>query len=252
MSYIVKAHHFQNQEKLFEGPLDLLLELIEKEKLDITEVSLAQVADQFLEYLESVKEIGPSNLADFLLVAGKLILIKSKALLPLLELEKEEEEDIEELKARLKEYQKFKEISREIKRLANRKEKFFSRQSYSGMRAIFCPPKNIITLDLQEALESVFHRLPEIETIAKRAMGNIISIKDRIEHIRESLVLRIEMTFREVTVESKSKIEVIVTFLAMLELVRKSIIVVEQADIFGDIKIKKMDINELGIMNYET
>ncbi len=252
MSYIVKARHFQNQEKLFEGPLDLLLDLIEKEKLDITEVSLAQVADQFLEYLESVQEIGPSNLADFLLVAGKLILIKSKALLPLLELEKEEEEDIEELKARLKEYQKFKEISKKIKELANRKERFFSRQSYSGMQAIFCPPKNIAALDLQEALESVFYKLPEIETIVKRAMGNVVSIKDRIEHIRESLVLRIEMTFKEVTVGTKNKIEVIITFLAMLELVRKSIIIVEQVEIFGDIKIKKMDINELGIKNCET
>lgn len=240
MSYIVKAHHWRNQEKLFEGPLDLLLDLIEKEKLDITEVSLAQVADQFLEYLKSVQEIGPSNLADFLLVAGKLILIKSKALLPMLELEKEEEEDIEELKARLKEYQKFKEISKKIKELANRKEKFFSRQSYSGMQAIFCPPKNITMFDLQEALETVLNKLPEIETIVKRAMGNVVSIKDRIEHIRESLVLRIEMTFKEATVGTKSKIEIIITFLAMLELVRKSIIVVEQVEIFGDIKIKKL------------
>lgn len=240
MPYIVKARHFRNQEKLFEGPLDLLLDLIEKEKLDITEVSLAQVADQFLEHLESAREIGPSNLADFLLVAGKLILIKSKALLPLLELEKEEEEDIEELKARLKEYQKFKEISKEIKKLANRKEKFFSRQSYSGMRAIFCPPKNIAALDLQEAVEAVLNKLPEIEAICKRAMGNIVSIKDRIEHIRKSLILRIEMTFKEATVGTKSKIEIIVTFLAMLEMVRKSAIIVEQVEIFGEIKMKKL------------
>ena len=239
MSYIVKARNYKSQEKIFEGPLDLLLELIEKEKLDITEVSLAQVADQFLEYLETVQEISPENLADFLLIAGKLILIKSKAILPVLELEKEEEEDIEELKARLREYQRFKEISKKIKALAVRKEMFFSKQSYSGMRTVFCPPKNITVSDLKEALESVLNKLPEVGNLAKRTMKDIVSIKDRIEHIKENLAKRIEMTFGEATVGTKNKIEVIITFLAMLELVRKSMVIVEQSDMFGEIKIKK-------------
>ena len=90
MPYIVKAHNYKDRKKIFEGPLDLLLELIEKEKLDVTEVSLARVADQFLKYLENSENVSPEYLADFLLVAGKLILIKSKAILPMLELEKEE------------------------------------------------------------------------------------------------------------------------------------------------------------------
>lgn len=239
MSYIVKASHYQSQEKIFEGPLDLLLELIEKEKLDITEVSLAQVANQFLEYLETAQGISPENLADFLLIGGKLILIKSKAILPMLELEKEEEEDIEELKARLREYQKFKEISKKIKALAIRREMFFSKQSYSGMRMVFCPPKNIITLDLQEALEGVLNKLPKAENLAKRTMKDIVSIKDKIKHIKENLTKRIEMTFTEATHGTKDKIEVIITFLAMLELVRKSMVTIEQNDMFGEIKIKK-------------
>ena len=239
MSYIVKASHYQSQEKIFEGPLDLLLELIEKEKLDITEVSLAQVANQFLEYLETAQGISPENLADFLLIGGKLILIKSKAILPMLELEKEEEEDIEELKARLREYQRFKEISKEIKALATRREMFFSKQSYSGMRMVFCPPKNITILDLQEALENVLNKLPKAENLAKRTMKDIVSIKDKIKHIKESLTKRIEMTFTEATSGTKDKIEVIITFLAMLELVRKSMVTIEQNDMDGDITIKK-------------
>ncbi|MCK4799841.1 segregation/condensation protein A [Candidatus Parcubacteria bacterium] len=239
MSYIVKASHYQSQEKIFEGPLDLLLELIEKEKLDITEVSLAQVANQFLEYLETAQGISPENLADFLLIGGKLILIKSKAILPMLELEKEEEEDIEELKARLREYQKFKEISKKIKALAIRREMFFSKQSYSGMRMVFCPPKKITTLDLQEALEGVLNKLPKAENLAKRTMKDIVSIKDKIKHIKENLTKRIEMTFTEATHGTKDKIEVIITFLAMLELVRKSMVTIEQNDMFGEIKIKK-------------
>lgn len=239
MSYIVKASHYQSQEKIFEGPLDLLLELIEKEKLDITEVSLAQVANQFLEYLETAQGISPENLADFLLIGGKLILIKSKVILPMLELEKEEEEDIEELKARLREYQRFKEISKEIKALAVRKEMFFSKQSYSGMRTVFCPPKNVIAFDLKEALENVLNKLPKVENLAKRTIKDVVSMKDKIKYIKESLTRRMEMTFTEAASDTKNKIEVIITFLAILELVRKSTVTIEQNDMFGEIKIKK-------------
>ncbi|MCK5490464.1 MAG: segregation/condensation protein A [Candidatus Pacebacteria bacterium] len=242
MSYIVKAHHYKNKEQLFEGPLDLLLDLIEKEKLDITDIALAQVAGQFIAFLESSKEdITPGYLSSFILVAGKLILIKSKAILPMLELEKEEEEDIEELKARLREYQKFKEISKEIKRLAGRKEMFFSKQSYSGIKTVFCPPEKITVQDLKSAFESVLDKLPEIKILPKRNMQEIVSIKDRIDHIQNSLLKRIEITFRDLTIESRDRVEIVVTFLAMLELVRKNIIVIEQIEMFGDINIKKFE-----------
>ncbi|MEA1937076.1 MAG: segregation/condensation protein A [Patescibacteria group bacterium] len=240
MPYIVKARNYKDQKKIFEGPLDLLLELIEKERLDVTEVSLAQVADQFLDYLENSKEISPQNLADFLLVAGKLILIKSKAILPMLELEKEEEEDIGELKARLREYQKFKEISKEIIKLESGKKMFFSRQSYSGIKTIFCPPEDISVSDLKNIFEDIIKRIPKFENLPQETIKEIISMKDKIEDLKRSLSQRIEMTFKDATVGVKTKVEVIVTFLAVLELVRKNIVIAEQADMFGEIKIRKM------------
>jgi len=238
MSYIVKASHYQSREKIFEGPLDLLLDLIEKEKLDVTDVSLAQVADQFLKYLENSESVSPEYLADFLLVAGKLILIKSKAILPILELEKEEEEDIEELKARLKEYQKFKEIAKELIKMESRKKMFFSRQSYSGMKTIFCPPKKLSILDLQNIFESVLDKLPKVEILAKETIKKIISIKDKIEYLKKSLLERINLTFQSAIVDRKDRVEIVVTFLAMLELVRNNVVVVEQEKMFGEIKIK--------------
>lgn len=240
MSYIVKAPHYQSREKiLFEGPLDLLLDLIEKEKLNITDVSLAQVADQFLECLQRGENISPENLADFLLVAGKLLLIKSKAILPMLELEKEEEEDIEELKARLIEYKKFKEISKELKKLEKRNKIFFSRQGYLGVKTVFCPPENTSVLDLQRILEEIIDKLPKIEILAKETIKEIISVKDKIEHLKQNLAQRIEMTFGEATGGIKTKVEIIVTFLAILELVRKNAVVIEQGEMFGEIKIRK-------------
>ena len=220
--------------------MDLLLELIEKEKLDVTEVSLAQVAGQFLDYLESSKEISPQNLADFLLVAGKLILIKSKAILPMLELEKEEEEDIEELKARLKEYQKFKEISKEIIKLESGKKMFFSRQSYSGFKTIFCPPENVSASDLKNIFEDIIEKIPKFESLPQETIKEIISMKDKIEDLKRNLSQRIEMTFKDATAGVKTKVEVIVTFLAVLELVRKNIVIAEQADMFGEIKIRRI------------
>jgi segregation and condensation protein A len=238
MSYIVKAHNYQSQEKIFEGPLDLLLDLIEKEKLDITEVSLAQVADQFLKYLENSENVSPEYLADFLLVAGKLILIKSKAILPVLELEKEEEEDIEELKARLEEYKKFKEAAKELIKLESRKKMFFSRQSYSGMKTIFCPPKKLSILDLQNTFENILDKLPKVEILAKETMKKVISIKDKIEYLKKNLMEKINLTFHGAVINKKDKVEIVVTFLAMLELVRNNVVIVEQEEMFGEIKIK--------------
>jgi len=240
MSYIVKASHYQSQEKIFEGPLDLLLDLIEKEELEVTDVSLAQVANQFLKYLENSENVSPEYLADFLLVAGKLILIKSKAILPTLELEKEEEEDIEELKARLKEYKKFKEVAKELRKLESRKRIFFSRQSYSGMKTIFCPPKKLSVLDLQNIFENVLDKLPKVEILAKETIKKIISIKDKIDYLKKSLLERVNLTFHSAITDKKDKVEIVVTFLAMLELVRNNMVVVEQEDMFGEIKIKKL------------
>jgi segregation and condensation protein A len=114
----------------FEGPMDLLLELISKEKLDITGISLAQIADQYLKYLEEKKDINIVNLADFLTVAAKLILLKSKALLPLLNLSEEDEEEIFDLERQLEEYKKFKLIAPEIEKIYNNNNQSFSRDNF--------------------------------------------------------------------------------------------------------------------------
>ena len=239
MLYIIKARHYKNQEKIFEGPLDLLLELIEKEKLDITDISLSLIADQFLEYLENADVINLENLVNFLLVAAKLILIKSKTILPMLELKKEEEEDIENLKTRLKEYKKFREISREIERLEKKRKIFFPRQCYLGMKTAFWCPRNITATDLRNSFYSIVERLPKKEVISKNAMKDSISIKDKIENIKQVLSRRMEITFKEISYKTKNKIELIVIFLALLELTRKKTIVIEQTETFGDIRIMR-------------
>ena len=114
----------------FEGPLDLLLELIEKEELQITELSLAHVADQYLEHIKNNSNIHLENLAEFLSVASKLILIKSRALLPILEFSQEEEAEIKDLAKQLEEYKKFKEAARRMERAGSDAVRDFMRLAH--------------------------------------------------------------------------------------------------------------------------
>ena len=241
MPYIVKARHCENQKEIFEGPLDLLLDLIERRKLEVTEVSLAEVADQFLEYLEKAADIELAQLADFLSVASKLILIKSRALLPMLELTDEEEEDIEELKQRLEEYKKFKEAARKLGLLDKERKSFYSRQSYSGMITAFLPPQNISAGDLKTVFQNVLNKIPKTEELTRETIKEIISLKDRIKFLRQSLMERAELSFGDMASKSSSRVEVIVTFLAMLEMMKQRVVIVEQTEMFGEIKLRRVE-----------
>jgi segregation and condensation protein A len=237
----VSATKFQNEEKVFEGPLDLLLDLILKNKLDITDISLADVADQFISYMEENSEnIGPEHLSDFLLIAGKLVLIKSKAILPLLELEREEEEDIEELKRRLREYKRFKDIFPLVRKIYESKGVFYGKAGYTGVAAVFCPPPNLRLEELEGLFATAVAKMPVKEVLGEKRTLNKISITDKINEIKGRLFERMEITFKSVIVGSKDKVEVIVTFLAMLELVRKNHAVIDQEEMFGEISIKKL------------
>ena len=241
MAYIVRAKKIQDEEQVFEGPLDLLLELILKNKLDITDISLSQVADQFIGYMQENSElIGPEHLSEFLLIAGKLVLIKSRAILPLLELEKEEEEDIEELKRRLRDYKRFKEVFPYLRELYERPERSFARPGFVGVGAVFCPPGNLKLEDLEGLFALAITKLPVKEEPGERRQIMKISISEKMNEIKQRIFDRMQVTFRSIIVGSKNKVEVIVTFLAMLELVRKNQAVIDQEELFGEISIKKI------------
>src|SRR3990167_4101352 len=113
--------------KNFEGPLDLLLSLIEQRQLDITQIALAEVTEQFLQYIKTLEAIDPTILADYLAIAAKLLVIKSKAILPSLELEPEEEEAYGDLESKLILYKQFKEVGKFLKHLDNRRKQSWTR-----------------------------------------------------------------------------------------------------------------------------
>lgn len=229
---------YQVKLEKFEGPMELLLELIEKEELKITELSLAHVADQYLDFIKDNDKIHLDHLADFLSVASKLILIKSRALLPMLKFSEEEEEEIKDLTRQLEEYKKFKEISIRIGKMAEMKKICYSRDSYAGVGPLFYPPENFNVFDFKKYFLSVLAEIPVIEKLQEEYVSEVVTLEQRINELQNSLRQRVETSFSEITSGAVDKVDVIVSFLAMLEMVKQRIVEAEQTELFQDIKIK--------------
>ena len=234
--------NYQVKLKQFEGPLDLLLSLIEKKELDITRLSLASVTDQYLDFIQSRENITLESLADFLSVASKLILIKSKEMLPFLTLSEEEEEEILDLEWQLAEYRKFKDISKKIQEMLEGKKESFSRESFSGMQSFFFPPENISAEDLRDTYLEVVNNIPVVEELEEEMIGEVITLEEKIDHLQKFLRQKVETSFSELVANAPDKVEVIVSFLAMLEMVKQRIIHVEQGELFSDIRMKHKEV----------
>jgi segregation and condensation protein A len=229
---------YQVKLQQFEGPLPLLLELIEKQKLDITTVSLAQVADDFLSYLESGQDINLANLSEFLLVASHLILIKSKALLPFFEFTKEEEEDIEDLEERLREYRRFKKSAQWIgKKWLEQNISFAKKESKLAPIKTVMP--DITSDDLYAMAMSVIENNEE-EKITEETWEKTVSLEDKIVELRNAIIKRAKISFNETVRGSKNKVEVVVSFLAILEMLKQKFVIVKQENAFGDILIEQV------------
>ncbi|MDP2638681.1 MAG: ScpA family protein [Candidatus Azambacteria bacterium] len=233
----------------FNGPLDLLLSLIEEKKLAIDEVVLSQVTDQFLEHLQKLQQDANYQriLADFLVVASRLILIKSRSLLPHLVLSQEEEGDIKELKDRLKEYQQIKIWGRELGKWAKNRNPYFGRESYLNLpvacgersRAIFYPPKNISVENLSEKYESFLKTISQVEKLEEKNLQRVVTLDQKIQELRGRINMAVESSFADISSGVKTRIDVILSFLAVLTLFRSRILDLSQNEIFGDIKIKQ-------------
>lgn len=226
----------------FEGPLSLLLQIIEKEEMDITEISLAKIADQYIKYIRSLSQTNPEEMADFLVVAAKLLLIKSKALLPYLQ--PEEEEEIKELENQLRMYKAFLDATKKVEAIIGRKKFMFAREF--NRRAIlnninlFSPPKNIKAEDLKMIFEDLLGRIKPADKLEEEKLERKVSIDEKILEIQNILLKRIKISFNKVLAGAKDKTEIIVSFLAMLELIKQRDITAEQSGLFKEIEINKL------------
>lgn len=230
------AYHIQLPQ--FEGPLELLLALIEKQKLDVTRVSLARITDQYLEYIADQETTSLENLSWFLVIASRLILIKSKALLPTLVFDDEEEEEIGDLEYQLKEYKKFKEAALKLKGMFDARSVMYSREVYSVPQSLFYPPQGMTSMDMQAYFLKVLSEIPVFEKLEEKMVEEVVTLEEKIVSLQEMLRRKVETSFSEIVANAKDKVDVIVSFLAMLELVKQRMIRVEQSGLFSDIKLQ--------------
>ncbi|MEZ4502753.1 MAG: segregation/condensation protein A [Dehalococcoidia bacterium] len=224
----------------FEGPLDLLLSLIEREDLDITAVSLVEVTEQYLKQLRSAESINLAALADFVAVGARLLLLKSRALLPREAVDdedsEEDETDPEALVAALQEYRRFKRAADHLRGLEEEHRTVYRREA---------PPPEVplptgldgVSLDsLVELFREVLERLPEEEE-RPAVQRDPVRLRDRIQRLVSRLEGQNHVSFRELISEARSRIEVVVDFMAVLELIKARYLEASQSSAFGDIEL---------------
>ncbi|MDP2593490.1 MAG: segregation/condensation protein A [bacterium] len=235
------AEGFKLKIEKFEGPLNLLLSLIEKRKMHISDVSLAKVADDFISYIKSFDRFPVAESAHFILVASILVLIKSKSLLPTLELSKEEEASMEDLEKRLLIYSRIKELTPHLKSLFGKK--MFSAFEERKQEPIFLPDKDTNIEALGLAIQRVLRSLPKKEVLPKVVVKKVISLENMVADLTKRITANLKMSFNEFSAEKKhDRAHIIVSFLAMLELVRQGIMNATQEKHFDDIMMETEEV----------
>src|SRR3989338_4637364 len=208
--YQVKTH-------IFEGPLDTLLSLIEKRKLFINDISLSQVADDYIAYIKQRENVADNfpiaDSAHFILIASTLVLIKSKSLLPQLTLSEDEQHSIEDLEARLSEYQKYKALAVHLR------ERFgihteYLRQPSREQVIVFAPDKNTTVTRMCEVIQTVILQIPKKEFVSKAIVEKVISLEEMMENLSARITSAVKMSFKDFSGHGKTeKVNVIVSFL---------------------------------------
>ena len=229
---------------VFEGPLDLLLRLIEREELDITVVSLAVVTDQYLAHVSQLQEVSAANLADFLVIAAKLLVIKSRALLPRPEREEPEEteEDLgEELVRRLQEYKRFKQVAIELREIDERGLRTYPRE----VPPPDMPVRVVAGAGSTEELVTAFRRVLAAQ-VSTLPVDNVVApvvvhLDDCIRTVLAKVGRYKRLRFSTLMRNARSRMEIIVTFLAMLQLISQQRLLVTQERVFGEIYLEPQE-----------
>ncbi len=230
----------------FEGPLEVLLGLIEKRKLFINEISLASITDDFITYVKSLPKTDLEFYAGFITVAATLILIKSRSLIPNLELSTEEEQDVSTLERRLELYKLIKDIGVDIEAQFGKRIIFPRLENKIEMK-VFAPHASITLASVMANMQDAIKAIPEPEPVKPEIkIMKIRSLEDTINDVIERVTRAIKTSFKELSSAvpgegKEKKVGVIVSFLAMLELVRNGFMDAVQGEDFDDINLEKIN-----------
>lgn len=228
----------------FEGPLDLLCHLIDKNKMDIYDINLSEITDQYIEFIRQMEEMNLDVTSEFLVMSSTLLYLKSKHLLPRNE-EDEEEITEEELIRRIIEYKKYKEITNKLK------ENFleYSKRFYKNAEEIRLPMQKIEEEYTPETIPEIYKEILRKNTdkinenasnIEKIAITETYSVGDTVKEMYRALVKFKKFTFNKLfSIKKKNKTEVVTAFSGLLEMSRRDKVVTKQEELFGDIEVEK-------------
>lgn len=234
----------------FEGPLDLLLQLVEKRKLFINDISLASVTDDYLSHIQNL-EVDIDQKTEFLVIAAILILLKSRSLLPNLELTEEENKDVKDLEKRLEVYKFFIEISDSLKGFVkNGVELRLPKKRKLLKKIYFVEDQKINKNSIHLELLDIFNKQPIKQVLPKVNIQKVLTIEEVIDSLHKRIQNSGSFMFSSLNEKAHTKearVNIIVSFLAMLELVRQGILSVTQSELFQDISIEKNDQQNLNL-----
>lgn len=228
----------------FEGPLDLLCHLIDKNKMDIYDIKISEIADQYIEYINKAEEMNLEITSEFLVMASALLYIKSKGLLPK-QVEDEEELTEEQLIARIIEYKKYKEITKLLR------ENFtqFSNRFYKLQEDIKLPKQKLEKEYTKEVIPEIYNNIVErnkvrlnqnAENIKKIAITDTYTVASKVKEMFRALLKKPKFVFNKMYTLSKcNKVEVVTAFSGLLELTRRDKVIATQEELFGDIVVER-------------
>jgi len=228
----------------FEGPLDLLCHLVDKNKMDINEVSISQITDQYIEYINAMQELNLDITSEFLVMASTLVYLKSKSLLPK-QVEDEAELTEEELIHRIIEYKKYKEISKKLREYFE----IYSKRFYKVPDKIELPSRKLEEKYSKDLIEESYKKLLERNkekvnknaiNIEKIAIVETVTVTSKVKDIFRELVKKPRFIFNKLCkTKQYTKLETVTAFTGLLELTRRNKVITQQEKIFGDITVEK-------------
>lgn len=232
------------QLKVYEGPMDLLYDLVTKHKIDIKDIAISEITKQYLDYLDAMEAMDMEITSDFITMASKLVEIKSRYLLYLQREDSEEDDPRIELVERLKEYKKYKQVSKELKEKADEEHERFFRKKEEVIIEDELSLEDVSIAKMMELLPKLLKNIDKKEEETKNdalerlVNRKIISVEEKIVSLRRTLATKDKISFLE-TVDQSDRSDIIASFLCVLEMIKEKEIIVTQDDFFEDIVIVK-------------
>lgn len=219
----------------YEGPFEVLLDLIEARKLLVNDLALSSITEDYIQHVRAQEAFPVEETANFIQIAATLLLIKSKSLIPDLALSEEENSDVEDLKRRLTAYEKVREASRELARIFGKKVMVSAGERVPEVT--FAPSNDLSKNALAEALARVLAAREVVEELPEARVKPLVTIEEMMDRLAKRVQKAMTISFKDFAGGAQERVEVIVSFLALLELVKQGAVAAEQRDTYGDIRI---------------